>query len=312
MELKGQVEEFIYQNEVNSYTICTFGTEDELVTIVGYLPFINEGDTLKLIGNYVTHQEYGRQFKVETFEKCLPETIDGIERYLAGGVIKGIGPATAKRIVSTFGEETIYILKHEPQKLANIRGISEQRATEIVEEFNEKWELWQIVGFLEKFGISASNCKKVYDALGNNAIEQIEQNPYILIDITYGVNFNKIDKMAMELGIDEASPKRIESAIKYSINLASNNGHTCVLKQNLINYVKELLKIEETQVNDAIINLNAKQQIVIEKRNDDWVYLYSTYKAEENIAEHLLRLQKCKKGNIRKKGIYRKTNKHSR
>ena len=294
MELKGQVEEFIYQNEVNSYTICTFGTEDELVTIVGYLPFINEGDTLKLIGNYVTHQEYGRQFKVETFEKCLPETIDGIERYLAGGVIKGIGPATAKRIVSTFGEETIYILKHEPQKLANIRGISEQRATEIVEEFNEKWELWQIVGFLEKFGISASNCKKVYDALGNNAIEQIEQNPYILIDITYGVNFNKIDKMAMELGIDEASPKRIESAIKYSINLASNNGHTCVLKQNLINYVKELLKIEETQVNDAIINLNAKQQIVIEKRNDDWVYLYSTYKAEENIAEHLLRLQKCK------------------
>ena len=139
MEIKGQVEEFIYQNEVNSYTICTFSTEDELLTVVGYLPFINEGDTLKLIGNYVTHQEYGRQFKVETFEKCLPETIDGIERYLAGGVIKGIGPATAKRIVSSFGEETLYILKHEPQKLSNIRGISEQRAIEIGEEFNEKW-----------------------------------------------------------------------------------------------------------------------------------------------------------------------------
>ncbi len=300
MEIKGCVEEFIYQNELNSYTICTFKTEEEIITAVGYLPFINNGDTLKLIGNYVVHQEYGRQFKIESFEKCLPETLEGLEKYLAGGVIKGVGPATAKRIIQAFGEETLHVLKYEPEKLANLKGITKQRAEDISEEFNEKWELWQIVGFLERFGIGTSNCKKVYDALGKNAITQIENDPYILIDITYGVDFKKIDKMAMELGIETNSGKRIESAIKYSINLVNNNGHTCVLKENLIQFVIELLKVEENVIQDALINLNVKKQIVIEKREDEleWVYLYPTYKAEENIAEHLLKMQNFK--NIKK------------
>ena len=300
MEIKGCVEEFIYQNELNSYTICTFKTEEEIITAVGYLPFINNGDTLKLIGNYVVHQEYGRQFKIESFEKCLPETLEGLEKYLAGGVIKGVGPATAKRIIQAFGEETLHVLKHEPEKLANLKGITKQRAEDISEEFNEKWELWQIVGFLERFGIGTSNCKKVYDALGKDAITQIENDPYILIDITYGVDFKKIDKMAMKLGIETNSGKRIESAIKYSINLVDNNGHTCVLKENLIQFVIELLKVEENVIQDALINLNVKKQIVIEKREDEleWVYLYPTYKAEENIAEHLLKMQNFK--NIKK------------
>lgn len=151
MELKGHVESFIYQNEVNGYSICLFDIGEEVITIVGYLPFINVGDTLKLNGNYVIHQEYGQQFKVLTFEKMLPETTEGMERYLASGVIKGIGPATAKRIVDNFQEETIHVLKFEPEKLSQIKGISKEKAVDISNEFNEKWELWQIVGFLEKF-----------------------------------------------------------------------------------------------------------------------------------------------------------------
>ena len=163
------------------------------------------------------------------------------------------------------------------------------------EEFNEKWELWQIVGFLERFGISTSNCKKVYDAIGKDAISKIEADPYILIDITYGVDFKKIDKMAMELGIDEGSDKRIESAIKYSINLASGNGHTCVIKENLIKFVCDLLQIEDDRIQECIINLNVKKQVVVEKREDEeWIYLYPTYKAEQNVAEHILKLQKYK------------------
>ena len=297
MEIKGQVNEFIYQNEVNGYTICTFITDDEEITAVGYLPFINQGDTLKLIGNYVMHQEYGRQFKIETFEKCLPDTLEGLERYLAGGVVKGVGPAISKRIVNAFGEETLHVLKYEPEKLATLKGITKKKAQDISEEFNQKWELWQIVGFLEKFGISTSNCKKVYDALGKDAISKIENDPYILLDITYGVDFKKIDKMAMELGIEANSDKRIECAIKYSINIAGNNGHTCVLKQNLISFVQSLLQVEEDDVERGIINLNAKKEIVQEANEEDenvWVYLYPTYKAELNIAEHLLRLQKHK------------------
>ena len=151
MEIKGQISEIIYQNEVNSYTIAEFETDEELAVIVGYLPFINKGDSLKLVGNFVNHQEYGRQFKIQTFEKIMPQTLEALEKYLSGGIIKGVGPATAKRIVDNFREETIAVLKFEPQRLANIKGISKSKAEEISAEFNEKWELWQVVGFLERF-----------------------------------------------------------------------------------------------------------------------------------------------------------------
>ena len=151
MEIQGQISEIIYQNEVNSYTIAEFETDEELTTIVGYLPFISKGDSLKLVGDFVNHPEYGRQFKIQTFEKIMPQTLEALENYLAGGIIKGIGPATAKKIVDNFGQETISILKFEPEKLANIKGITKIKAQEISEEFNEKWDLWQVVGFLEKF-----------------------------------------------------------------------------------------------------------------------------------------------------------------
>ena len=151
MELKGEIVDIIYKNEVNSYMVANLETETEVFTVVGYLPFINVGDNLKLEGKFVTHQEYGRQFKIETFEKIMPQTLEALENYLAGGIIKGIGPATAKKIVDNFGQETISILKFEPEKLANIKGITKIKAQEISQEFNEKWDLWQVVGFLEKF-----------------------------------------------------------------------------------------------------------------------------------------------------------------
>ena len=163
MEITGEIISIIYKNEINSYTIAEMETEDELITVVGYLPFINVGDTLKLIGKYVEHKEYGMQFKVDTFEKLMPKTLGSLERYLANGNIKGIGEATAKKIIKKFGEETIHVFKYEPQKLAQIRGISEEKAIKMAESFVENWEVWQIVGFLDKFGIGAEHAKKVYD-----------------------------------------------------------------------------------------------------------------------------------------------------
>ena len=290
MELKGQIEEFIYQNDTNSYSIAVFSIEDSLdvITVVGYLPFIAEGDTLKLQGKMVTHQEYGEQFKIESFEKLMPETPQALLKYLSSGTIKGIGPAIAKRIVDYFGENTINIFKFEPLKLAEIKGISKDRAYEIGEEFNEKWEVWQIVSFLEEFGISANNSKKVYDALGKNAVEKIEENPYILVDIVYGVNFNNIDKIAMQIGIPMDSDYRIKSGIKYALLLASYNGNTAVQKENLKEYVKSILNVDEEYIENNLINLNMSQDIVIENReNETWVYLYPLYKAEKNIAERL-------------------------
>ena len=299
MEIEGQITEIIYQNETNCYTVAEFTMKNEITTVVGYLPFINKGDSLKLIGKYVTHQEYGEQFKIETFEKIMPQSLEALEQYLAGGVIKGVGPATAKKIIEKFGDETIPILKLEPEKLSQVRGITKTKAIEIAEEFMEKWELWQIVGFLEKFGIGAANSKKVYDMLGKDAVSQIKQNPYILLDITYGVDFNKIDKMAMDLGVAPNDVKRIESAIKYSLTLSSINGHTCAIKENLIKFVQDLLKVTEEDIEEVLINLNTNEKVILEKRNDqEWLYLNTYYFAEKFVAERLVALNKA--DNIKK------------
>jgi len=218
----------------------------------------------------------------------MPDTSEAFEKYLAGGIIKGVGPALAKRIVKTFGDETMSVFKFEPSRLSEVRGISDSKALEIAQEFNEKWEMWQIVSFLERFGISSSNAKRVYDALGVNAIHEIEANPYLLIDITYGVDFKKIDKMAIDLGLPYNSDKRIESGIKYGLILATYNGHTCIAKPNLIQFVVDMLDVAAEETEDCFINLNGKKQIIIEKRDDiEWVYLYPFYKAEQNIAEKI-------------------------
>ena len=315
MEIKGEVTDIIYQNEVNSYTIAVFETDEEETTIVGYLPFVKSGDTLKLEGKFVEHKDYGRQFKVGTFEKLMPETLGALEKYLANGSIKGIGEATAKKIIKTFGEDTINVFKFEPEKLAQIKGISKSKAIEMSESFIENWEVWQIVGFLERFGIGAENAKKIYDLLGINAIEQIESNPYILIDMARGVDFKQIDQMALKLGISYDNQKRVESGIKYGLIKATYNGHSCVIKQNLIDYVISLLDVTTEAIEDNIINLKAKGEIIVETRDEaEWIYLENFYNVEKEIATRIVRLDKSK--NLKKiehienalKGVEKKSN----
>lgn len=291
MELSGQLTEIIYQNEVNSYLIGILENEEDTITIVGYMPFLVEGDYIKVIGNFVTHKEYGKQFKVETFEKVMPKTLDSLERYLSNGTIKGIGPATAKKIVATFGEDTINVFKFEPEKLTQIKGITKEKAIEMAQCFVENWELWQIVGFLDNFGISPANAKTIYKKLGPQTIDEIESNPYILIDLVKGVDFAKLDKYALENGFEINNYKRIKCGIKYSLVKITYNGHCCTLEANLIKYVKELLKVEDDDIEHCLIDLNVKEEIVIEKREDEnWVYSKEIYDAEANIASKLILL----------------------
>lgn len=298
-EIEGVLEEIIYQNEVNSYTVGIFETEEEQITIVGYLPFISKGDTLKIIGKFVEHKDYGEQFKIETFEKLMPQTLGALEAYLANGNVKGLGPATATKIIDKFGEETIHVLKFEPDKLAQIKGISKSKAVEISESFIENWEVWQIVGFLERFGIGAESAKKVYNLLGINAIAEIEADPYILIDISRGVDFKQIDEMAIKLGVEKENMKRVKSGIKYALIKITYNGHCCTLKENLIEYVKQLLGVNEAIIEDGIINLKVNNEIVVENREEEeWIYLYSFYNAEQKIAQRITKLDNSK--NIKK------------
>ena len=294
-EKEGILEEIIFQNEVNGYTVGIFETEEEQFTIVGYLPFISKGDSLKIYGKFVEHKDYGEQFKIETFEKLMPKTLGALEKYLASGNIKGVGPATAKKIINLFGDDTIHVLKFEPEKLAQIKGISKEKAKEISESFVENWEVWQIVGFLERFGIGAESAKKVYNLLGINAIQEIEADPYILIDISRGVDFNQIDQMAIKLGIDRESQKRITSGIKYALIKITYNGHCCTLKENLIEYVKQLLGVSTEVIEEGLLTLKVNDDIVVENRDgEQWVYLYSFYRTEKNIAERIIKLEQAK------------------
>ena len=316
MELQGEVIEIIYKNELNSYCIAVLKIDkdaiknnnqlaeqmdvdgntvevvtEEETTIVGYLPFVNIGDSLKVVGKFVEHQEYGRQFKVDTFEKKMPQTTKALERYLANCGIKGIGPATAKRIVDMFGEDTLNVFKFEPEKLAQIKGITKDKAIEIATTFIENWEVWQLVGFLDKFGIGPQSAEKIYKALGANAIEEIESNPYILIDLVNKVNFEQIDKMALGMGIEYNNEKRIRSGIKHALILMTYNGHCCTRYESLVEFVKKLLQVSENEIEETIINMKAKQDIVLEDRDDtEWVYLTPYYKAEEEVATRLITL----------------------
>lgn len=291
MEIKGRIRDIIYRNEINSYTIATFETDEEETTVVGYLPFIEKGDSLKITGNFVEHPEYGRQLKIETFEKLMPEDLDSIENYLANGKFKGIGPATAKRMVNTFGKDVINIIKFEPEKLSCIKGITEEKAIEISQSFNENWEVWQIVSYLEKFGIGPQSAEEIYKKLGPNTITTIEENPYILIDLPVRVNFAQIDQIAIKMGMDLENDKRIRSGIKYALKLSTNNGHCAVLYENLIQFVKDLLNVSESMIENNIIFLKTKNEIVLEDREkQEWVYLYNYYMAEKNVAESLITL----------------------
>lgn len=299
MEIIGEITSIIYRNEVNSYTIAELETNEEITTVVGYLPFINVGDSLKLEGKFVEHKDYGRQFKVDTFEKIMPQTTEALKRYLANGNIKGIGEAIAKRIIDKFGEETIHVFRYEPLRLAEIRGISKEGAKEMSASFIENWEVWQIVGFLERFGIGAEYAKKVYDLLGINAIEQIESNPYILIDLAKGVDFKQIDKMALDLGVSYDNEKRVTSGIKYGLIRSTYNGNTCVIKENLIEFVINLLDVLTENIENGLIKLNNNKEIVIEKReNIEYIYLFNFYNTEEQIALRIKKLQNAK--NVKK------------
>lgn len=297
MQLEGKLIKIRYKNESNSYTVADFETIDnEDITVVGYLPFVNEGDELILIGEIIVHPDYGEQLKIDTFEKKMPDTPEALEHYLSNGTFKGIGPATAKRIVKTFGNDTINVIKFEPKKLATIKGINEDKALEIAETFLANWEIWQIVGFLDKFGIGPQSAESVYKKLGENALEQIMKNPYILIDVASKVSFEKVDKIALELGIPSDAYKRVRSGVKYGLERIALNGNSAVLYDNLVDYVEELLKVSRESVEETIINMKAKEEIIIEDRLEgekiqEWVYLKMFYNAEKNIALRLIGLR---------------------
>jgi exodeoxyribonuclease V alpha subunit len=289
--IEGTLEELVYTNEITGYTVCDIRLGKETVTAVGYMPFVNAGETLKVTGKWVMHPDYGKQLKVEMYEKVLPQTTDAIEKYLASGVIKGVGPVTSARIVERFGEDTLDIIQLRPEMLSEIKGISMRKAIAIGTAFNEQNELRSVVMFFQQYGISPTYSAKIYRVFGNNTIEEIKSNPYKLADQIFGIGFKTADRIAMSLGIDAASKYRICSGIKYVLSQAASNGHTFVPEDKLREYTSQLLQVELEDINHALISLALDKSVYTEKADkENRVYLGSFYNAEINVCKKLIEL----------------------
>ncbi len=229
--LEGVVEDIIFSNEENGYTVCTLDFCGEPVTLVGIMPFLGEGENIRVRGEWQVHSTFGRQFRVDYFEKNLPTTASAILRYLASGAIKGIGPVTAERIVSRFGEETFDIIENNPRWLCDIRGISPKRADEIHSSFTEQFGMRSVMMFCgEFFGPALS--VKIFKTYGSAAVDIIKKTPYRLCDDIVGIGFEKADRVAMSLGFSLDSPDRAEAGIIHTLNVASINGGHCYLPES--------------------------------------------------------------------------------
>lgn len=286
--LEGTVERVIYYNEENAYGICEFAMAKEMTTIVGTLPYVGEGEHLSVFGRWVHNPKYGRQFRVERFEKQLPADVESILRYLASGAVKGIGVKRAAKIVDEFGEDTFDVIENHPEWLAQIPGISRKKAEEISENFKaESGMRSTMLFFREYFGSALS--VKIYKTFGPDSVAMTKENPYILCDHVDGIDFAKADNIASKYNISRDSENRIMSGILYVLNKNSHgNGHVCLPVDELTQASAQLLGVE----NDAIVNAY-KKLIIREKlrimKSDGRTYAFTkeAYDAEQYIAKKL-------------------------
>lgn len=286
--IKGYVEHIVYRNEDNGYTVFHLNNDDGEVTCVGNFHYIEEGELLRLEGEYTTHKLYGLQFKAETSEVCEPEDLVSIERYLGSGAVKGVGAALAGRIVKKFKEDTFRIIEEEPERLAEIKGISERKAREIAVQVEEKKDMRQAMIYLQKYGISTALAARIYQHYGQNVYRVIEENPYQLADHVSGVGFKTADEIASKVGIHTDSDYRIRSGIFYTLLQSVNDGHVYLNQNVLLRKASELLEVEIRDIEKYLMDLAMEKKIVMKNAADGMrVYSSHYYYMEMNVAKML-------------------------
>ena len=296
MKLEGYVEHIIYRNTENGYSVLNLVSEGEEITAVGIFHYISEGELLELEGEYTEHPLYGQQFHAERFEIKVPQDALAMERYLASGAVRGIGAALAARIVRRFGAKTFDIMEREPERLAEIKGISERKAREIAEQMEEKRDLRQAMIFLQEYGISMNLSVKIYQQYGQEIYRIIKENPYRLADDIEGVGFRTADEIAKKVGIREDSDFRIRSGILYTLLSASGEGHTCLPEEVLTARTVELLGVPAEAVERHLSDLSIDRKVVRKLLTGGdgperpFVYAASAYYAELGVAAMLCRL----------------------
>lgn len=296
--LKGTVERVTYHNSENGYSVCEINAEGEDVTVVGIMPYITAGEVVKVTGKWETHPSYGLQLKVITYEKELPANAAAMYKYLASGAIKGVGEATARRIVDMFGDDTFDVIEHHPDYLSDIQGISPKKARAIHDEFIEQFGMRSLmVHFRDHFG--PATILKIYKKWGSDAVDVISADPYLLCEEIYGISFEKADEYAMFLGQDRSSEKRIAAGIKHALSgNAIQNGHMFIPEHKLIPLAASFLGVEENEVKKVYEKGVAGIKTVV-FRNTNCVYLKDYYEAEHYISVKLELLDRlCVKDGI--------------
>lgn len=289
--LAGYVEHIIYRNADNGYTVLNLVSGEDEITCVGIFSAIAEGENIEAQGEYTEHPTYGQQFKVAGFEEKAPEDEEAIERYLGSGAIKGIGLAMAARIVRRFKEDTFRIIEEEPERLAEIKGISNRKAMEIASQVNEKRDLRQAMIFLQQYGITMNLAVKVYQAYGQDVYSIIRENPYRLADDIDGVGFRTADEIAARVGIRMDSDFRVRSGILYTLLQASGEGHTYLPETELTPRASKLLNVTAEQVEKQYMDLAIERKIILKQMEDQTqIYAASFYYMEANTATMLKRL----------------------
>ena len=290
-KLAGYVEHIIYRNADNGYTVLNLVSWEEEITCVGIFSAIAEGENIEASGDYTDHPTYGKQFKVESFEEKAPEDEEAIERYLGSGAIRGIGLALAARIVRRFKADTFRIIEEEPERLAEVKGISERKAMEIADQVNEKRDLRQAMIFLQQYGITMNLAVKVYQQYGQEVYGIIRENPYRLADDIEGVGFRTADEIAVRVGIRMDSDFRIRSGILYVLLQASTEGHTYLPEEELTRRTGQLLEVGEEQIEKQYMDLAIERKIIMKQgENQTQIYAASFYYMEANTATMLKQL----------------------
>lgn len=292
--VKGYVEHIIYRNESNGYTVLVLTTEGEEVTCVGMFRGVDEGESLEVQGNFAEHALYGRQLKASSFRVTQPEDLVSIERYLRSGAVKGIGPSLASRIVKKFGTDTFRIMEEEPERLAEVRGISERIAREIGVQVEEKKDLRDAMIFLQKYGISGTLAAKIYDTYGMGLYGVLRENPYRLAEDISGIGFKRADEIAAKAGIRVDSEYRVRSGLFYSLQTASGEGHSYLPRAVLLERAAGLLGVPVEALEGQLENLAMEQKVILKKAEDtDLVYASSFYYAEMGCARMLIDLNRA-------------------
>lgn len=287
-EIKGYVEHIVYRNEDNGYTVFNLNNEDGDLTCVGTFLYIEEGELLRLTGEYVTHSLYGLQLSVSSSEVCAPEDLMSIERYLGSGAVRGVGAALAGRIVRKFKEDTFRIIEEEPERLSEVKEISERKAREIAEQMAEKKDLRQAMIYLQKYGISTTLAAKIYQHYGNSIYRVLEENPYQIADHISGVGFKTADEIARRIGIHTDSDYRIRSGIFYTLLQGVNAGHIFLDERMLARRAGELLEVEIEHIEKYLMDLSMERKIVIkEAEGVRRIYPANYYYMELNTAKML-------------------------